>query len=273
MNVFGGASRGMMEEGPRGPRGFRGRDSSMSDFCTWLPGTVIRNLQANDENGAFFIQNPETDLIRDDKKAITQWVSRSRSGGNLIASKPANELETIHSLLDQDDRYAMKFKNMQYICHGSMFLRGLIESSGFTCITFRTNSEKEQVLVSGYKSRSHPGSEIKISGATEITFQIHKVKEIVQHASLKEWTTLFVEFNSDKKTTHFTYDLNGNVGSFTAPCVSHGERSGLSLGSSWDGTFFFDGEIASIETYENYGTAAPLPDTLKDMVVKNQQVY
>ena len=158
-----------MEEGPRGPRGFRGRDSSMSDFCTWLPGTVISNLQANDENGAFFIQNPETDLIRDDKKAITQWVSRSRSGGNLIASKPANKLETIHSTLDQKERYAMKFKNTQYKYHGSMFLARDYRNVWLYLHHF-SYSEEEQVLASGYKSRSPPGSEIKISGATEIAF-------------------------------------------------------------------------------------------------------
>ena len=39
MNVFGGTrSRG--GKGPRGPRGFPGKDSSISDFCTWLPNTI-----------------------------------------------------------------------------------------------------------------------------------------------------------------------------------------------------------------------------------------
>ena len=39
MNVFGGArTRG--GKGPRGPRGFPGKDSSISDFCTWLPNTI-----------------------------------------------------------------------------------------------------------------------------------------------------------------------------------------------------------------------------------------
>ena len=63
MNVFGGAaSEGMMDEGPRGPRGFRGKDSTMNDFVTWLPQTVVNNLQFNDEKGAFFIEDPGRDL-------------------------------------------------------------------------------------------------------------------------------------------------------------------------------------------------------------------
>ena len=77
MNVFGGAaSGGVMDEGPRGPRGFRGKDSSMNDVCIWLPQTFINNLQVNDEEGSFFIKNPEKDLIRKEQ-VITDWVSRS----------------------------------------------------------------------------------------------------------------------------------------------------------------------------------------------------
>ena len=267
MNVFGGATRGMMDEGPRGPRGFRGRDSSMDDFSVWLPRTLVNSLQDNDENGAFFIENPEKDLVRDDKKLITQWVSRSRKGGNLISVKPASELEEI-TLPNDETRYAIKFKNMQYKCSRSSFLSDFPERCGFICITFRTNSEEDQVIICGNKSPL----EIKISGATEITIQVSKnVKEIVQHSSLKEWTTLFLEYNSDKKTAHFTYDVNGTVGSFTSPVI-WGARPGFYLGSRWDGTNFLDGEIASVEVYENKGTAAPLPDTLKNIVINNQKV-
>ena len=273
MNVFGGATRGMMDEGPRGPRGFRGRDSSMDDLATWLPQTIISNLQKNDESGSYFIKNPEKDLVRDDNKNITQWVTRSMQGDNLIAvKKPANELEEIHMAPNDEERYAMIFKNAQYRCHRSQFISGLIDSIGFACITFRTNSEDEQVLISTRgPSAGQSGVEIKISGATEITIQFHKVKEIVQHSSLKEWTTLFIEYNSDKKTAHFTYDVNGSIGSFTAP-AEHGARLGFVLGSRWDGTKFLDGEIASVECYSNRHTVAPLPDTLKSMVIKNQEV-
>ena len=65
MNVFGGArSRG--GKGPRGPRGFPGKDSSISDFCTWLPNTILKQIQEHIE--VFYLlnpKNPEEDLTQD----------------------------------------------------------------------------------------------------------------------------------------------------------------------------------------------------------------
>ena len=266
MNVFGGATRAM-DEGPRGPRGFRGKDSSIVDFSTWLPNTLINNLQVNDESGAFFIENPDKDLIRQKNgKTITEWVSRSRRGGNLVALEPSSEIEKI----DFTDRYAMKFKKTHYKSQEGLFLGGGQDTCGFMCITFRTNSEDEQVLISGHHHQlDKPPCEIRVSGATEITIQIHDVKEIIQHASCKEWTTLFVEYNSDEKLSHFTYDVNGTVGSFTAPSCLF-EILGYHLGCRGNGTNYLDGEIAAVETYENSNTAAPLPDTLKNIIINNQ---
>ena len=268
MNVFGGATRAM-DEGPRGPRGFRGKDSSIVDFSTWLPHTVINNLQVNDENGAFFIENPDKDLIRQKDKTITEWVSRSRRGGNLVAKKPSSDIEKIEHYF-ATERYAMKFKKTHYQSPDSPFLGGGRLTCGFICITFRTNSEEEQVLMDGNGDSRHPPCEIKLSGATEITIQIHDVKEIIQHAC-KKWTTLFIEYNSDRHLSHFTYDVNGIVGSFTSPSTPL-ERWGFHLGCRWNETDYLDGEIASVETYETYNTAAPLPDTLKNIIIKNQRI-
>ena len=113
MNVFGGVRS--VNKGPRGPRGFRGKDGTMTDFGTWLPQTVVNNLQVNDEKGAFFIENPERDLIRK-KQVITEWVSRSkRRGRNFVAKQPSSEIELIEDFYD-GDRYAMKFKTTPMDC-------------------------------------------------------------------------------------------------------------------------------------------------------------
>ena len=277
MNVFGGATR-VMGEGPRGPRGFRGKDSSIVDFSTWLPRTVINNLQVNDEVGAFFIEYLDKDLLRPKGKGtdITQWISRSRTGGNLVAKKPSSVIEKIEDYSETPDRYAMKFNNTHYHAPESAFLFGMAGTCGFICITFRTNSEKDQVLIGGPDLSGRyphiPSSEIKVSGATEITIQIHGVQEIIQH-SCKEWTTLFIEYNSDEKLSHFTYDVNGIMGSFTCPSMRGAVKSGFHLGCRWNGTDYLDGEIVSVETYENWDTAAPLPDTLKKIVIDNQTFY
>ena len=270
MNIFGGAaSEGMMDKGPRGPRGFRGKDGTMNDFGTWLPQTVVNNLQVNDEEGAFFIEDPGRDLIRK-KQAITEWVSRSKRGGNFVAKQPSSEIELIEDYYEVD-RYAMKFKTAHYYARGLFLLLCASGSCGFICITFRTYSETEQVLISGHPPYHHPASEIKISGANEITIQIYDVKEIIHHPC-KEWTTLFIEYNSDNHLSHFTYDVNGTVGSFTTPIVHGSEKSGVHLGCRWDNTNYLDGEITSVEMYENTNTSAPLPDTLKNVVIKNQKI-
>jgi len=277
MNVFGGATGSMMDKGPRGPRGVKGTDSSLVDFCTWLPHSVLNILQSNDEKGAFFIDNLDRDIVRPKGKgtAITEWVSRSRRGGNLVAKKASSEIEEIETA-EWTVRYAMKFKTTtHYEATGSPFLLAGQNSCGFICITFRTNSVAEQVLICGPDpSRRQPPTietEIKVSGATEIIIQINDVKEIIQHACRK-WTTLFVEYNSDAHLSHFTYDVNGTIGSFTSPSMAMGVY-GFHLGCRWNGTNYLDGEIASVETYAKSGTSAPLPDTLKSIVMHNQKVH
>ena len=276
MNIFGGSTGTVVDKGPRGPRGVRGRDSSIVDLCTWLPHSVLDILQTNDENGAFFIENLDKDLVRPKGKGtdITQWVSRSRRGGNLVAKKPSSVIEEIEFLART--QYAMKFKTTHYLDAVSTFLQGRTDSCGFICITFRTNSEAEQVLMCQSSSSHHKPppvveTEIRISGATEITIQVRGVKEIIQH-SCKKWTTLFVEYNSDGELSHFTYDVNGIIGSFTAPSQTV-ETLGFHLGCRFDETCYLDGQIASVETYDKSGTSAPLPDTLKSLVIENQKVF
>ena len=279
MNVFGGATS-LLDKGPRGPPGPRGKDGTIVDLCTWMPNSVIRSLHENDESGAFFIENLDKDIIRSssmnesDGTDITQWVSRSVRGGNMIAKKPSKDVEKIEDILDTD-RYALKFKTAHYYASQSPFLLSGIGTCGFICITFRTDSESEQVLLCGSEPSHHhqppiPASEIKISGATEITIQIHSVKEIIQFP-LKGWITLFVEYNADNKLSHFTYDVNGTMGSFTAPSSNHA-KLGLHLGCRYDDTRYFDGQIASLETYSNYTYGTPLPDSLKDIVIQNQKI-
>lgn len=288
MNIFGGASGSLIDKGPRGPRGYRGKDSSLIELCTWLPMTVLENLQKSDECGAFFIQNLEKDIIRskgiDDNyvdvdgggKPITQWVSRSKQGGNLVAKKASSELEEVQYGIQSG--YAMTFKTTHYENKGASFLPASKGNSGFICITFRTHSERhDQVLISGLDPKKHQFLPrlIKVS-SIDITIQIGKATEIIQN-ECKEWTTLFIEYNSDDFLTHFTYDVNDGdiIGSFTCPndiLVT----PGFNLGCKWDETEYLDGQIASVELYDNYdamNAGVPLPNSLKHLVTSNQLAY
>ena len=80
----------------RGPRGFRGKDGSIIDLCNWLPKTVLKNLQENDEKCCFFITDPKKDLKREREGAdITKWISHSNAGMSLVAEKPSREIEEL----------------------------------------------------------------------------------------------------------------------------------------------------------------------------------
>ena len=73
VNIFGNeAVRG--RKGDRGPSGLRGRPGqkgdagSIEDSCMWIGNTVLKSLELNDDKGCFFIDDPSTDIERDEKK-------------------------------------------------------------------------------------------------------------------------------------------------------------------------------------------------------------
>ena len=263
MNVFGGVRS--VNKGPRGPRGFRGKDSSIIDFCTWLPKTIVKNLQAHDERGCFFIQNLESDLMRKGKE-VQKWVSRSLPGLNLTADKASSEIEKLN------DRYALTFKEARYSSEDLALLPNVPNLYGFLCITFRVMTDEEQVLLSDYqedeemKNMGH--CEIRVS-ANEIILHVRHATEIIQH-SCKDWTTLFIEHNTDEKVAHYRYNVNGVTGSFVGTTSDY-EQDGFALGARWDDTFFLNGQIASLEMYR-IPSSASLPEPVKEVIMKNQNI-
>ena len=262
MNVFGGARTG--GKGVRGPRGFRGKDTSITDLCTWLPQTILANLQTYDERGCFFIQDIEKDLVRK-KKEITTWVSRSRPGLNLDADKPSSDIEEL------EDRYVINFKEARYSTDDLTLFKNPAQTYGFLCTTFRVNTDEDQVLMSDYQKEfeKYGYCEIRVT-ANEIVIHADAVIEIIQH-SCKSWTTLFIEYNTDDEETHYTYDVNGITGSFISPARDD-IRGGFALGSRWDDTHFLNGQIASLEMYWTMGTSATFPEPVKRAVIKNQNI-
>ena len=264
MNVFGGA-RTSDNKGPRGPRGFRGKDSSIIDLCKWLPQTVLKNLQTYDEQCCYFINDPKKVLIRKGS-AVKEWISRSHLGFNLKADKPSNQIEKLET---EDDRYAITFKNTRYTSLGVCPIDDYPGAYGLLCITFRVTTDEDQVLLSNFqKSGHHIHCEIKIT-ANAIVLDLHGATEIIQH-SCKDWTTLFIDYTSDDETTHFTYNVNGQIGSFTTP-KSHSVHEAFALGSRWDDSLFLDGQIAALEIYQ-IPDADPLPENVKNILIKNQTI-
>ena len=264
VDVFGGPGNTQNRMGPPGPMGPRGLPGSIHDFCEWMPRTVIKNLQRYDETGSFIIQNPAKDLSLSGKE-VKKWISRSESGWNLVAEKSSSDLVKL-----DDNRYVLGFKENRYVSDDLSIMSTFAGTSSFFCVTFRVSGEGEQVLVSNYQeSLKEDYCEIRVT-ATEIILHLHSDDEIIQH-SCKDWTTLFVEHNSDGSTKYFKYDVNGITGSFTRHRKKYLEVSSVSLGSRYNDTHFLIGQVAALEFY-TVDQPSEIPTELKNIVIANQKI-
>lgn len=263
VDVFGGLGNLQNRSGPQGPRGPRGLPGSIRDFCTWLPNSILENLQTYDECGCFVIKDPEKDLELS-KKVVKKWISRSVIGWNLVAEKPSSDLVKLN------DRYALGFKKNRYVSTNMPVLETFSGMSAFLCVTFKMSGEGEQVLISNYEEDiNNDYCEIRVT-ATEIILHLHSDDEIVQH-SCKHWTTLFIECNSDDTTTYFKYDVNGVTGSYTRPSMKMFLTESVALGSRYDDTHFLSGQVSALEFYQT-NQPSEVPEELKKIVIKNQRI-
>ena len=263
VDVFGGSGSLKNRRGPRGPMGPRGLPGSIRDLCNWLPNSVISNLQKNDESGSFFIQNVSQDLEMSGKE-VKKWISRSVRGWNLVADLASSDL--VHLSKKQ---YALGFKRNRYMSNDMQVLEPSAGSSAFLCITFKVFGDEEQVLLSNYQDEGlEDYCEIRIT-ATDIILHLHSADEVIHH-SCKEWTTLFVECNSDSVATYFKYDVNGVTGAFSRPCAQSWAES-IALGSRYDDTHFLHGQVSALEIYQ-VNQPLEIPMALKRIVINNQKV-
>ena len=114
--------------GKKGPRGLPGK-SGIADFTCWLPKTVLKNFQKNDEVCCFFIET-DSDIEKHGNE-IVKWNSRT-SKNALVAIRPSKELVKL-----SNNRSALSFKNTLYQAKGMTFFENGDDSYGFFCITFR----------------------------------------------------------------------------------------------------------------------------------------
>ena len=126
-------------------------------------------------------------------------------------------------------------------------------------------------MISNYEddTKDLENCEIRVT-ATEIILHLHSGDEIIQHRC-KDWTTLFVECNSDETTTYFKYDVNGTTGSFTRPCGKGLMAESVALGSRYDDTHFLNGQVSALEFYQ-VNQPSEIPEEMKKIVIKNQRI-
>ena len=265
VDVFGGSGNSMNRRGPRGPMGPRGFAGSIKDLCECLPRTVLNNLQTHDNLATFFLEDLSKDIEKDGKEVKT-WISRSMEKMNLVGKKPSSDLI---KLKHYENRYALGFEKNNYCCPDITFLANAPGSTEFLCITFKVFGDADGVLITNRQKDGDPTDECEIRvSATEIYLNLYDTTEIIQH-SCKDWTTLYIECNSDEDTTYCKYDVNGVTGSFTRS-PNYGSEFSCWLGSRSDDTMFFNGQVAAVEVYEADHSSG-VPDALKKLVIQNQR--
>lgn len=273
MNVFGGIRS--LSNAQRGPRGFPGRAGSIDDFCTFLPNCILKQIQEHEEN-AYIISstNPEKDIVRGKNKQILEWKNRNKTESpdppqNLKAILPSSEL------IEAGLGYAISFdKNLYSLIGFPMWCKG---GYGYICITFKTDTENDQVLITNYHKNDIGKEFHEISVNHQgITFRGYlngkDAQHYVQH-NCKEWTTLFLDYTQNsKQSVEYTYILNNDPrmqGSFTFQPPNFAQARNY-VGGRNEKTNFLSGAIHAIELYGNIDIPKPIPQSLKKLIIKNQ---
>ena len=194
-------------KGDRGSPGPKGSSGTITDLCTWMSHTVLKNLQENEES-CFFIVDLSKDIKREGS-GNKQWISRSQKHLNLEAEQASKSLADL-----ANGRHALVFKNSRYINEDILLLANQPGSHGFICVTFYTSGghEGEQAILSNFQTSSGNWHEISATN-TEINIwgkENGKIKRVTIHHAVHSWTTLFIEYLGPYPQTHGTYIINND---------------------------------------------------------------
>ena len=286
VDVFGGARNGKGTRGPRGPpgpKGTKGEPATIKNLCTWMPQSVIKHLQEDDETCCFLIE----DLTKDVKKSgtnVTEWISRTSRKFNLTLIEGKTPAKIKEICTEPDCFYTLEFKKSGYESDDISLLNLLNPGDGgFICFTFRTTDEHMQTLLSNFQlARSSGYFDISVN-SNEIWITIYsnelneKTKKVVPiHHNCRNWTTFFLEYRTSKTNLQeYKYIINNDIkfsGNFNFPNFIE-NISGCSIGSRWDEPFqYFNGDLSSLEIYHvnNVKDDQTLPDCLRELVTKKQ---
>ena len=230
VNIFGkDAIRG--KEGPRGPPGERGpagavgqrgppgQSGSIEDMCKWLPNTMLKNIRELEERCCYLLRDLKKDIQKNKSGEITTWISRSHNKINLKGKVPSKVIVK----LPNEKGYALSFHNTYYTAEEISFMGG--SGYGFLCITFRTQQDEEQILVTNFEpgDTDNPFNEIAVSKSTIFINGYKGKKEVkvsVKH-DCRKWTTLFIDWMTKYSdvggTLTGSYMINGDkklIGTF-----------------------------------------------------------
>ena len=276
VNIFGDrgkkgtrGERGAMgptgRQGPRGERGPEGEAGSFDDLCSWMPNSVLKQLQEEEE--MCYSLTSESDVKREEGE-IVEWKCRNKKHDSIKADIASKDL------IEVSGGYAIGFNRNRYKEEEMLMFQCLTGYSGYLCITFRVSGEEEQTLMTNFQEgdRFHQFHEISAT-RDEIRIWGCKNKQptftSIKH-DCRGWTTLFIEYKVSPSELKGTYNIDGTQGEFTfdRPYVC---RSGTFIGGRSDGTKFLTGAIHAIERY-SMESKQDLPYILKDLIIKGQKI-
>ena len=292
VDVFGGARSGKRIRGPRGlpgtkgPKGDTGK-RGMEDLCAWMPNTVLKNLQEQEEVCYFFIEDLEKDVKRSGND-VTEWISRGATKRNLTLSKGKKPAKLKLLMEWYPNRYILEFKDCGYEGDRIRLLDYTLTSYGFICVTFRTSGDGIQTLLSNYQTENlERYFDVSVT-SSDITIRLFEqkmkkpVKVVPIQYDCQKWTTFFLEyFPSNNNVVQFRYIINNDQKdsehfSFQRPPLEEQYIiEGCSICSRWDEPFHcFKGDLSSLEIYHEGGLMnnQGIPECVKERIIKNQLI-
>ena len=272
----GNSSRGPSgPPGPQGPKGDPGKEGNMDQMCMWMPKTILNKFREEEEQCCFLLTNREKDVKRTGSD-IVEWISRCKNKRNIKSIKNLTSKDIIQIT---DERYALDFHNTLYFNQSIWFMQ---EDGGYNCVcvTFRVEGETVQTIVTNYNPSKLPILHHEIA-ATHNEIRIYGViNEELSYIPIpwltKEWTTLFVEWNtspSGKKQGRYIINDNEETGVFTCKQSTDINENGITIGGRCDKSRLLTGAICALEIYtaEN-AKANSFPDSLAQLIIKNQLI-
>ena len=264
--------------GPRGDIGPKGNPATIQDLIMLMPNSITSDLRTIEENCCLIIEDLRTDLKYDTEAVVTEWFSRTKKC-NAVLQPGAKGARDVKEL--RDGRFALEFVDNHYVINDE----GLGSSGCFyryICVTFQSNADDEQVVVSTFDTSviDAPFYEIAVSASTEIKItcpngDFETKSAYIQH-NTREWTTLFVEWvplSNDKERCN--YMINNDMTTWgTIDCkVPDTQLLDLHIGARLGHTSkYLNGAISALEIYETLIGKEPIPKCLRDLIISNQVI-
>ena len=237
------------------------------DIVKWLPEFTISEFRKTVESCCLMIENLTKDLSPKDHGLYKRWKTRSDTHYDANAVRASDEIVKIST-----DRWGLVFKNNLYIVNHTSLSSG---DTIFLCITFKTLSDEEQIVISDYTDEcpkwrgiSVSSKFLKIVGADNHNGYI----QIPYTTTKNKWFTVLVIWGGFEQGHDSLYKINdGITGSFRANPPEFLLSNETSLGdiNNKEMSKPLNGCISNIDLFQ---TEFSIPDQLQHLIINSNNI-